>query len=94
MEKKAKSKDKKKSRKATEEIGENFNENMDEGRDTHLLSIAIISNLVSLKFSANFEKELKDSLLATVAGGKNKTTKKTNVTHEYNRTINVNYWIL
>ena len=65
-----------------------------EERNNYLLSIAIISNLISFNFSAHFENELKDSLLATVAGGKNKTTKNTNVTHEYNRTINVNYWIL
>lgn len=63
----------------------------DEKINSSLLGIAIISTLVSAKLNFSFEKELKDSLLATVAGGKNKTTKKTNVTHEYNRTINVNY---
>ena len=66
----------------------------DERINSSLLGIAIISTLVSAKLNFSSEKELKDSLLGTVAGGKNKTTKNTNVTHEYNRTINVNYWIL
>ena len=65
----------------------------DEKIDSSLLGIAIISTLVLAKLNFSFEKELKDSLLATAAGGKNKTTKKINVTHEYNRTININYSI-
>ena len=62
-----------------------------EEMNSSLLEIAIISTLVSAKLKFSFEKELNDSLLGAVAGGKNETKKKTNVTHEYNRTINVNY---
>ena len=59
--------------------------------DFYLLGIAIILILVSSKFSANYEKELNDSLLATVAGGKNEKKVNKKVNYEEDIKINVKY---